>query len=206
MGFSEKLEFLRREWPVVRQAPGSFVIAVLVCTGLVLLGASSYYNSETRKLKSDNDRYKILLGIDKPTTTTLSLLTNSELRSKAFHIVEEIRERIRGHQENELSLSEKRKEGKITEEEYDTLSEGEYDRAASAFAIEIRSAALNVYNELRRRLPEDVTLMMPVLRPADPTDPTVSLYQAFSLQQVSWGFAERLANDIDQLAKLLPSD
>ena len=69
-----------------------------------MLGASSYYNSETRKLKSDNDRYKILLGIDKPTTTTLSLLTNSELRSKAFHIVEEIRKRIRGHQENELSL------------------------------------------------------------------------------------------------------
>jgi hypothetical protein len=144
----EILQYLEREWSRVKDAPVVFVVLTLlgISTGWYL--ASFYYQGRLAEKDGLLARYRVALGIDKPSQGNLIELTNEEMRAKAMSTAAALREftvSLR-NQTNSAVVGAKDDKDKA-ERSFRVLKEmsDEFDR-------KLKADSNLVDNELRRRL------------------------------------------------------
>jgi len=209
------IDYIKREWAVLRGAPGAFVgLAVISLLSGVALESWHYsgqISTLTTQLNSKDGeigRYRVALGIDKASQGNLVELTNDELRVKSINTASKLRGVCSSARAKDEAASK-------AEANLDAKTKGErvfarFREASDEIDRNVRSDTALVDNELRRRLrPEAIASI-----PGVPT----SLYNAATGTPIDPlilgtaggnGFSSMLcilADGIEQMAKLLPSD
>ena len=203
------------------KSPRAFLAGFLLGVA-VTLAVMFYLQSEQLKTRDDTlslvrnekevqwqqlQRYKQALGINSESEiTTLSPLTNSELRQKALNWVKHIRNLISTHEKASSLLRDKRTRNEISEAEFKIQRDRQLDTYTEVFTVQIQAEALTVDTELRRRLPSSVIRRIPKMFPdINPSDggPSISMHQLFAMRPFNYLMAEGLANNIEQMARAL---
>ena len=158
---------------------------------------------------SDKDgllaRYRVALGIDKPSQGSLIELTNEEMRAKAMSTAAALREfTVSLRNQTDSAVAGAKDDKDKAERSFRILKEmsDEFDR-------KLKADSNLVDNELRRRLgPQAVASIVGV----PPSVFSASDKAAFSIigmmpsgMGMSAGFAGTLADSIEQMARLLPA-
>ena len=216
-------DYISKEWAVLRQAPGSFIGLAVVCL-IVGFGAGLMYYSEQietvkGRLEAANGqigRYRVALGIDKASEGALVELNSKELALKAERIVAQMRELSRNYESRleqlrKAQASEKsKKKDDLFAEQMRVMTEVSRD-----FDENLASDALNVENELHKRLtPEALSHVVRVpalieIRPDGTRAPEGGRVTFLGLMRgmpMGAMLISLLANEIEQMAKLLPPD
>lgn len=153
-------------------------------------------------------RYRHALGIDENTgRTTLIELSNRELKKKSTLLYEKIRQINNYNDERIRELNNKLAKKEIDEGKLVIARNEEIARYTKEFDEKIRVDAVMVLGELRNRIPLDKRkhfIGLPDIRPADRRDSSVSLHRAMP-SAMSVHFSGLLANEIEELVKLLPN-
>jgi hypothetical protein len=131
-----------------------------------------------------------------------SRLTNQELKAVTFRMVAHLRAKISEHKRRDQELMAQKGRNEITGQQMDILGWVALSGAATEFVEQIRAEALNIEGELRRRLSPEA--LQHVVRMAP--DINVSMHRLMTPmpREFSFLFADGLAEEIDQMAKLLP--
>jgi hypothetical protein len=209
MGF---FETLRGETSVIKSAPWSFILFLVVGASTGYGASSWYYSKQITERDGQIGRYRVALGLDKTGDNALVELTNTELQSKATTIA--------GKLDNMCSLYQKREQ-----EIQQSLNVGEIDQAGAMdrrktvdtemsydFIQNLRADTFNVDNELRRRLgPTSVAAIVgisPSIASDDGTrvDIRTLMLSSGGMPGFNMDFTCPLANSIEQMVKLLPPD
>ena len=232
MSAQEVVDYIKKEWGVLGKAPFSFIGLSVLFTGAGFGFGMLYYSSQVGALREQlntkdaeikvnetelgtkNDqisRYQVVLGIKPGSPGALVELNNKELSLKAQSVVAKLRQ-----YQDELKASGAQIEGqvaagKLTMEQSNKESLSAIQKISEEFDNNEASDAYNVENELRSRLsPEALShiVMVPgfILKDSN-GNPTPHSRITFS--QLMRGPSEvmylgRLADEIDQMAKLLP--
>ncbi len=115
-----------------------------------------YYLDRLNDQNERMERIKIAGGIAQPSPeTSLTQYTNSELKMKAAHLAERIREVLTIHEQHRASIIEEKQDHKIKVEQWKIRMQEESKRAWKQFEP-TRVDALLVADELRARLPSSV--------------------------------------------------
>jgi len=197
------LEYIKTELGELKKAPVScaFLIIVSILSGIEI---GSWHFSERLEAKDGEiHRYRVALGIDKASDGSLVELNNQELLAKATATVaklrdldDQIRERFKAMDSQKLSPHDLSEAQKAATLEFSQ----EFERNLSADADNVRL-------ELRRRLtPEAIAHVIRV--PAFQTGGGVSVPITDLMKGTGFevGFIKGLADEIEQMAKLLPPD
>lgn len=204
----QPFDYIRQEWAVLRKAPLAFVGLALAffVAGVAL---ARWYDSDKLNEKDDQlRRYRVALGIEQGSPNALVELTNQELRNKALIVssrVQDLCNRFNKQSaEIKAQLDAKKFDEKGAHERHLALMK----QISGEFHHDLRSDALNVQNELLRRLDPKAAaavVRFPVFADAatgTPISMESLLPNAFGMDaMLLCGFAEEL----QQLAKLLPS-
>ncbi|MGA1999059.1 MAG: hypothetical protein ABSG52_03620 [Terriglobales bacterium] len=204
----QPFDYVRQEWGVLTKAPLAFVGLAIVFFAAGI-GLTRWYDSDKLNDKDDQlRRYRVALGIEHGSPNALVELTNPELRSKALIVssrVQGLCTRLNKQAgEIKAQLDAKKFDDKGAWERQQALSK----QISDEFHNDLRSDALNVQNELLRRLDPKAAaavVRFPIL--ADAATGTPVSLQSLLLSESGMdavslcGFAEEL----QQLAKLLPS-
>ena len=209
-------EFIQKEWGNLMKAPTAFVMLAVLSLGLGYGGGMLYYASQMGSLHeqlSAKDgqlgRYRVALGIDPASRGALVELNNQELALKAQSIV-------LGLRQFGLELEEKCKaidkransgeldKGKVGDEKMAAMKEisGDFDR-------NLASDTYNVENEVRKRLsPEAMAhvLRVPAFVIGGDLNSRVTMADMARGSGFDAMMLGRLADEIEQMAKLLPPD
>lgn len=205
----EFLQRIKEEWDVITKAPLSFLILTAVCLGAGYVAARWYYEKQITEKDGQISRYRVALGIDKASEGALIELTNEEFRAKAMGTASKLRELCFSMRKREEDIQAQFRDGKI-----DKKGQAERDQAllrevSQDFARNLRSDAINVDNELRRRLgPKAVASIVGVLPSLASTDGTrISIV---GLMPQGAGFDSfylcQMAEGMEQMAKMLPNN
>jgi hypothetical protein len=178
------------------------------------LGIGSWYYSERiETLKEQMNtkeaqlgRYRVALGIDKASRGNLIELTNDELTTKSIATVGKLRSvclSVRKRDENAV-----KEETRLSAREKNKRALARLQEASDEVDKTVRSDTVLVDNELRRRLDPRAIAAIPGLSPSTydaatgtPVD-TLSLVGGFGIADATCF----IADGIEQMAKLLPSD
>jgi hypothetical protein len=210
------IAYIDKEWAVLRAAPFVFVMLAVLCLGLGYGGGALYYNSQIGSLHeqiSTKDgqvsRYRVALGIDPASKGALVELSNQELALRAQSIVAKMRECLAMVESNNQDIDKRLKDGRIDKAEASKEKWDDLENVDHQFANNLAADAYNVENELRSRL--DPSALAHIVRaPAlmfgsDPrsrvTFANLARGSAFEI-----GMLGPLANEMEQMAKLLPAD
>lgn len=190
---------------MLKKAPLTFVGLGIICLASGILLAR-WYDSD--KLNDKNDqihRYEIALGIQPGSPNALVELTNSELRSKALLLSSKARALCDEFNRRSLEIKGQLDAKKIDEKNAITQQRALRKDFSSQFDRDLRSDALNVQNELLRRLDPKATasvVRFPVFADAATGTP-ISLFSLIPGAEAD--FLCGFAGELEQLADLLPS-
>ena len=213
----EIVDYIAKEWAVLRGAPFSFIgLTVLCLVGGVGL-ASWHYSERISATESQSNakdaeigRYRVALGIDKASPGNLIELAPDELKAKAMNTSSQIREFCFSYRSRSADLDAQFKKNKTSQEESFMGHRALAKEFSQDFDRKLKADSFNVDNELRRRLgPKAVAAIVgisPSIFSASDGTPLDILQLAPSSFGVEAEFACVLADGIEQMAKLLPSD
>lgn len=198
-------EQLRRESELILKTPFAFVAFSLIGLMLGYAVATWYYNGRLVEKEGLVARYRVALGLDKPSQGNLIELTNEEMHAKAMTTVAALREfTISLRNQSDSAVTGARDEKEKAERSFRIMKEmsDEFDR-------KLKADTNLVDNELRRRLgPKAVASIVGV----PPSIFSASDHAAVSIvgmmpsgMGMSAGFAGTLADGIEQMARLLPT-
>jgi hypothetical protein len=213
------LDFFRREWLALRAAPGSFIGLVIICFGAGLGAATWYYGAQVAAVKEQLNtkdaqigRYRVALGIDPASKGALVELNNQELALKAKSTVATLRT-LSSELDGKLSGIQKELDSKkIGQKQASEERRTARNDVSQDFNDNLASDANNIENELRRRLdPKAVEhiVRVPAFNELDAKGNPVNHLPFTELLRgsgVDTFFIKGLANEIEQMADLLPSD
>jgi hypothetical protein len=207
------LAFVEKEWGVLRTAPFAFVTLAVLCLGLGYGGGMLYYSSQVGSLHeqmSTKDgqlsRYRVALGIDPASKGALVELSNQELALRAQSIVVQLRQLTSELNQKSTEIESRTKRGE-DKSKADAEKMAAVKQVSGEFDRNLASEAYNLENELQKRL--DPKALSHVVRVPAFSDSDGSRVTVSDLMRGS-GFdvlmLDGLANEIEQMAKLLPPD
>jgi hypothetical protein len=199
------------------RAPFTFVGLVVLCLGLGFGGAKLLYSGQIATLHEqlgtkdgEIGRYRVALGIDTASKGALIELTDQELQAKSATTVRNLRDLCLTLQNQDDQLQSALNAGKIDKK-------GQWERhlaidkeLSNEFVPKDQSDAFNVDNELRRRLRPEAVAAIVGITPSIIADDGIRIDMLtlatggnapFSVE-----FTCTLADGIEQMAKMLPSD
>jgi hypothetical protein len=203
------LDSLRKETRVIKANPWSFAVFI-ICGCAMGYAVGRWYDAKT--LVEDDSlvrRYRVALGIAPGSPSALVELNNQELALKAALIVSKLREAANRLDSLTLEIDKRQNSGEID----GTQDLKERMDAAKGIAEEVDSSgvsadAYNVVNELEKRLAPAALAHVAMVAEVKGIDggrtPISSLFSATGFDSLM--FYRKLANEIDQMAKLLPPD
>jgi hypothetical protein len=217
------IEWLRGEKHVIRGAPFSFILFLLIGGLLGKWIATQYYsgqlgaakeqiNTLNAQLKAKDDelgRYRVVLGISPASPGALVELDNQVLALRAQFIVGKLRERDSALNAKYAEIKGQLDAKKIDQDQANKAHIAALKEASQDFDNNLASDTYNVENELRTRL--DASALSHIINPGfvangDPytriTFP--QMFRGLGFFEIAW--LNRLADEIDQMAKLLPPD
>jgi hypothetical protein len=203
----ELFKFYRKieeRWELIRPHLG--IIAVLIL--LTIIVCRYYYadridafKEQIVILKEDVERYKNLAGVTTPQHTALSGLSNAALKDKGRLLVRKLRQIHEAHAENLSKISPKEEGGMDRWQRENARADRQME--------EIRIDTLITIEAMRDRLPpeirERVITTIPHIRPENPGDPVLLWRFLRFAPGVLSGFADQIADEIEELGKLLPN-
>jgi hypothetical protein len=211
--------FLKKDWDGLVKAPFSFVMLAALCLAAGFATGTLYYSGEVGSLHeqitgkdSQISRYRVALGIDPASKGALVELNNQELALKAKSIVATLRT-LSSELDGKLSGIQKDLDSK----KIDPQQASEETRTARTdvsqdFDTNLASDANNIENELRRRLDSKTIehiVRVPAFNELDAKGNPVNHLPFTELFRGSGAdvfFIKGLANEIEEMAGLLPSD
>ncbi|MGC4096836.1 MAG: hypothetical protein QM706_06940 [Nitrospira sp.] len=168
-------------------------------------GTRLYYLDQLNDQNERMERIKITAGMAQPSPETgLTQYTNSELKIKAAHVMERIREVLTIHEQHRASIIEEKQDHKIKVEQWKIRMQEESRRAWKQFEP-TRVDALLVADELRARLPSNVRdRVFPESSPFTSTDGFHSKASMSRLASEPFNLqgAYSLAAELEELSKL----
>jgi hypothetical protein len=194
------LEYIARNWRVLRDAPIPFVVSLL--GGFIFWVWFCGYKVDD--LKEEVIRYRQEIGIEKvQNVRPLIGLTNKELKRKGTNEVRIIRAIVSYHQDQYIELNSRHRKREITDIQFQELREREDKRAMEELTEKVKVAAFMSFDEFFKREPgaAGMQIGLPRLNPSDKRDENPSLYRLLLL---SIHDAGRLADNIEELVKALP--
>lgn len=201
---------IQEEWQNLKKSPFTAAVAVIVgfmlATGFWLW----YYKDRIDVLQQNVVRYRMAAGLDKPNPkTTLTELTNTELKRKANSLAERIREIMAIHTDQMKAINiDPRNTADAAQ--YNARVDNEVQRALRQLEP-VRVDAIMVNDELRARTPprvlEKLVDTTPSFRSADDPKALVTMHRlnVHTLSQFApfaLSFAGLLANELEELSKL----
>ena len=203
----QPLDYIRQEWSVLKNAPGVF-IGLAVVFFIAGVGLTRWYDADKLSDKDDQlRRYRVALGIEPGSPNALVELTNSELKSKTLLVASQVRDLCDSFNKQSRDIKAQLDTKKTDRNGADQQQEALRKDISTRFHNEVRSDALNVHNELLKRLDSKAVAAVvryPIFSDAKTGTP-VSLY---SLLPSQFGFDAMFLCDfggeLEQLAKLLP--
>jgi hypothetical protein len=210
----ETFEYIRKEWAVLRSAPGAF-IGLAVVFFLSGAGAGSYYFAgqiaamREQMVTKDGQvsRYRMALGIDPGSKGALVELTNEELQAKGFQSVAKLRELCGSTRRQVDALRVLLNEGKIDVKQWREGQLALNKDLADRFDQQQRADVLNIFNEILRRLDQKsigaIARVSPsiIMGGGAPVPLIASMPSGSEMESI---LACELANSLDQSAKQLP--
>lgn len=190
---------------MLRGAPVVFIglMVVSVASGI---GVGHWHFSEQLEAKDGEiHRYRVALGIDPASKGALVELNNQELAAKAQSTVAKLRDLSADFDNRSKTIKEQKDAGKLTDMQVLEDEQAVMQQVSQDFDRNLASDADNVRNELRRRLsPEAIAHIVRV--PAFWADngssiPVTALFKGTGFDTL---FIRGLADEIEQMAKLLP--
>lgn len=216
----EKLiTFLQKEWGELRRAPFSFATLSALFLAIGFAGGTLYYSSQVGSLHeqiSAKDaqlgRYRVALGIDPASKGALVELNNEELKLKAKSTVASLRE-LSSELDAKLSIIQKDIEAKkVDQKQAATRMMTARNDISQDFNNNLASDANNIENELRKRLdPKTIEhiVRVPAFNELDANGNPMShlpFTELFRGSGMDTFYIKGLANEIEQMADLLPRD
>lgn len=204
---------LLKNGSLIRENPIPFAtFGLLVCVGTIV--ACRYYYSDTvelleRRLVTANEiaqRYRMSAGIDRPDSRTrLSILTNIELREKGRNLVKRIREIRSIYERNTHGIDSESIDPKKPDDMKRWLKE---IKSGDRLMQEVRVDASLIIEEMRDRLSpeirERVMKSLPHIQTDYSPDSDVLFWKTQLAGGILIGFADVIADEIEELTKLLP--
>jgi hypothetical protein len=216
------LDACAEAWDAAMKSPKAFAT---VAVALLLLGygvAAWYYSKRLAEadaqLSTKNvmlqerdatiERYRVALGMTPASGGALIELSHAEMRAKAATTVAKLRSMSAEMERSGLELQRLKNSGKVGEKQFQERQDALLREFSQRFEGELRADAINVDNELRRRLgPKGVASIVGLpksLYSASDGAP-IGIYGLFpSGFGLSAGFLGPLADGIDQMSRLLP--
>jgi hypothetical protein len=206
--------FLKKEWGNLRKAPFAFVMLSALCLSVGFGGGMLYYSSQVGSLReqiSAKDgqlgRYRVALGIDPASKGALVELNNEELALKAQASVAKLRKLSSVLKPRFEGIQKQLDAGKINQDQALTEKLAAMQEAAQDFEGNLASDAHNVDNELRRRLdPKAIAHVVRVPGFIDSEGTRLPFTEILKGSGIDTFYIPGLADEIEQMAKLLPPD
>ncbi len=208
--------FITKEWANLMAARTSFVMLTVLCLGLGFSGGMLYYSGQVGSLHEQLNakdgllgRYRVALGIDPASKGALVELSNQELALKTQSIVAKLREYTEMANSNNEAINKRVADGKIDKAEALKEEMADMQNVDRQFDSNLAADTYNVENELRSRL--DPSALAHVVRaPAfifgsDPRS-RVTFADMFRGTPLEVSMLGVLANEMEEMAKLLPPD
>jgi hypothetical protein len=211
----EILESLREEKRVIRSAPFSFLVFLAIGATAGYWVSSLNYGGQVASLREQLDakdaqvgRYRVALGIEPGSKGALVELTNEELALKAKPLVEQLRQFNAELAEKQNQIGKRASIGEIAAADVGKERLAVDQEISKEFDSTIASDVYNVENALRSRLDSSAlshVMMVPgFIVNGDPrTRITIPGITRGPMQAM---MLDRLADEIEQMAKLLPPD
>jgi hypothetical protein len=208
---SAVFDWLKSESEMIVKAPLAFVI--FLAFGILVGHAfATWYYGRQMALKDEQlsakdgqlSRYRVALGIDKASDGALIELTHAEMKGKAATTSAKVRELIQSYERRSKHIKTLKLDEKAAGERALALM----DEVSREFDRGLRADAINVDNELRRRLGPKAVASIIGLPPTfySASDGAPLGMMSFVPGGFAAGFLDTLANGIDQMAALLPAD
>jgi hypothetical protein len=202
------LEHIQKEWAVLKGAPLSFVILVVLglLTGIAI--GSWHYSGRLEEKDSQLSRYRVALGIDKASAGALIELNNEELRAKALATAARLHEMCISFRERGENLQKELAASKLSEKEKGERTSALIKQESDEFDQTTRTDAAIVEIELRRRLSPEAKASIVGLPPAfrGSNGGFLPLMNILSGSGMDATFICVDADGIEAMAKLLPPD
>jgi hypothetical protein len=201
---------------VIRKAPLPHVLAMVIWAALIAVGlwaidsgVMALYERRADLAEDNLQRYKVLVGeADPPDRTALTEMSNSDLKAFATRAYTGIRELSNGYRDRLNEGQQALAAGRIDEEAFARSRTTILEASARDYEAEFRVDAQMIRRELRNRLPRQVASQIvttPEMRPLDPRGANVQILDSMPTT-FSFGIAEVVVREIEELAKLLPED
>jgi hypothetical protein len=206
---SALLDHIKTELAVLKQAP--FTFAFLLIFGILAgIGIGSWHYDEQLTAKDGQlSRYRVALGIDPASKGALVELNNQELSLKAQPIVVGLRQLSAELERKELAIRQRVVSGELDKQKANQEKIAAMREVSRDFDGSLASDAYNVEHELRKRLsPEAMAHVIKVpafIGDGDPNSRIIvsDIFRGSGPDALMIG---RLADEIEQMAKLLPPD
>lgn len=200
-------DYIKAELAVLKQAPVSFVGLVVISIAAGVGIGTWHYSERLDAQDSQIKRYRVALGIDSASKGALVELNNEELALRAQSIVAKLREfnsRLDARIEAVQKLNEASKVGK---EQAFKDQQAVMQQVSQEFDSNLASDAYNVDSELQKRLSPEATAHI-IRVPSLTSDSGGHIAITALLRGTGFDalFIRTLADEIEQMAKLLPSD
>jgi len=185
------------------------VLSGLFVTTCVLgfLGLRGLIPTSSNETTEMLERYRRLFAIsDIPNKTSLIELNNRELKAKATAVYQRIRDMEEVWNAEHQRIRSQLQSGAIDQATHDELVKEQRERFTNEYAREHRVDARMVLTELYNRIPPKARkhlMGLPGITDNDPRSGIVSMYDIMP-PEVSIYFSDQLANQIEELVKLLP--
>jgi hypothetical protein len=198
------LKYLKDEADQIMRAPLAFVVFVLFGFILGYVVATWYYEKRLTEQEGTIGRYRVALGLDKPSAGNLIDLSNSELKKMA----ENMAGRLRAFDVGTRNATQSAVAGSKDEKDKGERTMRVLRDRSDEFDRTMRSDAILLDTELRRRLgPQALASIVglpPTFYSASDNAPVGIMSLLSSNTGMSAGFVAVLADGLDQMAKLLP--
>jgi hypothetical protein len=213
LDFEKIIAFFTERWAVIRPVFGTFLTIMLLMLGGGIAIGSWYYSGRIDTMKEELAgaqgqvvRYRVALGIDKASAGALVELNNQELALKTESIVAKLREFSHDLQFKEAELQKLVDSGKIKKSDMPRENMRVMTEVSQAFDENLASDALNVDNELRKRMTPEA-LSHVVRAPAFVAGGSrVTFLGLMRDSPMASMMIPAIANEMEQMYKLLPLD
>lgn len=148
--------FIGEGFDGMKKSPLASIIICLMGLVIGVFGSHWFYNDRLSSQNERMERIKLAAGMATPSEkTSLTELTNYELKLKANRLVNRIREIVDIHWKSKGPIFTEKQSGRITAEEATSRIDHENYRAWTQFET-VRVDALMTLDELRERLPSRI--------------------------------------------------
>ena len=215
--FQQLIEFLRNNWAVLKSAPAVFITFAALAGFGGYLASTWYYggilaskDAVIAQKDAQIARYRVALGIDKASQRALVELSNTEMRAKATATSTKLRDMRRALDREDQHIEDLKRSGKLDDKAAAERIRAATREASEQFERTLRADAINVDNELRRRLGPKAVGSIIGLPPSFYSRSDGSPIGSYAFLPSGMGMSavvlNVLADGIDQMAALLSAD